>query len=170
MDKFLEILKFLINTNTINFLIMAAILGYIIKKMNLSDSFAKGIEKIKLNISDSDKAKAVSKSNLDEAIALINKLPNEIKTLEENSSEKTEIFKTKIKENTDKVISNITKNVDKSIAMEEKNISNLLTEKTATDAIDQAKNDIEKLLEQNPQLHDQFIENSINELDKAQLR
>ena len=129
MDKFLEIIKFLINTNTVNFIIMALILGYLVKKMNLGKSFEQGIDSVKALISKSDDAKNTSKKRFDEAQALINGLPNDIKTLE----------------------------------------NNLLTEQTSKDAILQTKINLEEMLAKNPELHNKFIENSIKELDKAEL-
>ena len=169
MDKILETVKFLINTNTVNFIIMALILGYLVKKLNLGKSFEQGIENVRALISKSDDTKNTSKKHFDEAQALINGLPGDIKTLENNSAEKIDIFKTKISENTKKAIANISANVEKSVSIEEKKISNLLTEQTSKDAILQTKLNLEKLLEQNPELHNKFIENSIKELDKAVL-
>ena len=169
MDKFGEIAKFLINTNTVNFIIMVLILGYLVKKMNLGKSFEQGIDSVKALISKSDDAKSTSKKHFDEAQALINGLPKDIKTLENNSAEKIDIFKAKISDNTQKAITNIAANVEKSVSIEEKKISNLLTEQTSKDAILQTKTNLEEMLAKNPELHNKFIENSIKELDKAEL-
>ena len=169
MDNFTDILKYIANSNIINFLIMLALLIYVCKKLNLGNSFDQGIENVKSTISKSDEAKALAQNHFDKAQALIDGLPEDIKTLEKNSAQKIDIFKDKIKDNMRKAIENISKNVEKSLSIEEKKISNLLTEKTSKDAIVQAKQNIEKMLEENPELHNQFIENSITELDKAEL-
>ena len=100
---------------------------------------------------------------------MIEKLPQDIKDLEENSKGKVEVFKDKIDENTQKAIFNIEKNVDRVVSIEEKKISNLLTEKTSLASVELAKQHIEKMLEQNPELHNQFIQNSIDELDKVKI-
>ena len=68
-----------------------------------------------------------------------------------------------------KAIFNIEKNIDKVVSIEEKKISNLLTEKTSLASIELAKQHIEKMLEQNPELHNKFIQNSIDELDKVKI-
>lgn len=169
MDKILDIIKFLINTNTVNFAIMVFILGYIVKKLNPGKSFDQGIENVKTLISKSDEAKNTSKKHFDDAQALMNGLPEDIKTLERNSAEKIDIFKAKISDNTKKSIANISANIEKSLSVEEKKISSLLTEQTSKEAIYQSKLNIEKMLAENPELHNRFIENSIRELDKAEL-
>ena len=169
MEHLTEIFKYLANTNTINFIIMVVLLGYIVKKMSLGKSFEHGIENIKTTITKSDETKNLSQKHFNDAQALIDGLPNDIKTLEKNSAEKIDIFKEKIKDNTKKSINSISNNIEKVISIEEKKISNLLTEKTSADAIELAKANIEEMVKSNPELHNQFIENSIEELDRIEL-
>ncbi len=169
MQEFLSILKYLATSNTINFIIMVTLLAIIVKKMNLGASLEKSIEAVKSTISKSDDEKAGAQKKLDSAKDLIEKLPQDIKDLEETSKGKVEVFKDKIDENTQKAIFNIEKNVDRVVSIEEKKISNLLTEKTSLASVELAKQHIEKMLEQNPELHNQFIQNSIDELDKVKI-
>ena len=169
MEKFFFFFLFIKHSNIINFLIMVWLLGYFVKKMNLSKSFEQGIENVKSLITKSDEARSTSKKHFDEAQILINGLPEDIKNLEANSADKINIFKDKINENAKKTIFNLSTNIEKLISIEEKKISNLLTEATSKDAISQAKINLEKLLEEKPQLHDKFIENSIAELDRIQI-
>lgn len=169
MQEFLSILKYLATSNTINFIIMVTLLAIIVKKMNLGASLEKSIEAVKSTISKSDDEKAGAQKKLDSAKDLIEKLPQDIKDLEEISKGKVEVFKDKIEENTQKAIFNIEKNVDRVVSIEEKKISNLLTEKTSLASVELAKQHIEKMLEQNPELHNQFIQNSIDELDKVKI-
>ncbi len=169
MQEFLSILKYLATSNTINFIIMVTLLAIIVKKMNLGASLEKSIEAVKSTISKSDEEKAGAQKKLDSAKDLIEKLPQDIKALEETSKGKVEVFRDKIDENTQKAIFNIEKNVDRVVSIEEKKISNLLTEKTSLASVELAKQHIEKMLEQNPELHNQFIQNSIDELDKVKI-
>lgn len=169
MQEFLSILKYLATSNTINFIIMVTLLAIIVKKMNLGASLEKSIEVVKATISKSDEEKSGAQKKLDSAKDLIEKLPQDIKNLEQTSKEKVEVFKDKIDENAQKAIFNIEKNIDKVVSIEEKKISNLLTEKTSLASIELAKQHIEKMLEQNPELHNKFIQNSIDELDKVKI-
>ena len=169
MEKFMEIFKHLASTNTINFIVMVLLLGWILKKLNLSKAFEKGCENIKILLSKSDEEKAVAQKHLDSAKKLIDGLPEDIKTLERNSAEKIEIFMDEIHTSTKNSIDNLSVIADKAISIEEKKISNLLTESTSKQTVEQAREKLINMLGQNPELHDKFIENSVNELDKVKL-
>ena len=99
MQEFLSILKYLATSNTINFIIMVTLLAIIVKKMNLGASLEKSIEVVKATISKSDEEKSGAQKKLDSAKGLIEKLPQDIKNLEQTSKEKVEVFKDKIDEN-----------------------------------------------------------------------
>lgn len=169
MENISEIIKFLAETNTVNFVVMVVILALIVKKLDLSKAFNKGIGNIKSVIEKSDKTKAAAQANLDKAKALMDGLPNDIKTIEKNSAEKIEIFIDEINNNTQNAIKNIDLGVEKTISIEEKKISNLLTEGTSKLTIEKAGENLVNILAQNPELYDKFVENSIKELDKVQL-
>ncbi len=162
-------LNYILHSNIINFLIMLCILYTITKKVNLGKSFDSSISDIEAGIIKSDKEKLKSQTILNEAKKLIDGLEQDVKTLEKNSLDKIKVFKGKIEENTQKTIFDIEQNVDKVISIEEKKISNILTEKTSNYSLELAKRHILKQLETNPELHEQFILNSLDELDKVKL-
>lgn len=162
-------LNYILHSNIINFIIMLYILYAIIKKVNLGKSFDTSISGIETDIKKSDKEKAKSQKILKEAKELLDGLPQDIETLEQNSADKIKVFKEKIEENTQKTIFDIEKNVDRAISMEEKKISNLMTEKTSGYSLEVAKQHILNQLEANPDFHNQFILNSLDELDKVKL-
>lgn len=164
-----QIYNYILHSNIINFIIMLWILYAIIKKINLGKTLEQSIENVNSNIQKSDKDKHESQITLNKAKELIDKLPEDIKTLEQTSQQKVEIFTTKITENTQKTIFNLEKNIDRAISIEEKKISNLMSEKTSKASIELAKQHILKQLEENPELHNQFIMNSLDELDKVKL-
>lgn len=165
----MEQINYILHSNIINFIIMLLILYTIIKKINLEKTFDESIEKVHSNIVKSDKDKQEAEILLKDAKVLIEKLPEDIKNLEQNTQDKVKIFTTKITENTQKTIFNLEKNIDKAISIEEKKISNIMSEKTSKASIELAKRHILSQLENNPELHNQFIMNSLDELDKAKL-
>lgn len=164
-----QIYHYILHSNIINFIIMLWILYAIIKKINLGKTLEQSIENVNVSIQKSDKDKHESQITLNKAKELIEKLPEDIKTLEQTSKQKVEIFTTKITENTQKTIFDLEKNIDRAVSIEEKKISNLLSEKTSKASIELAKQHILKQLEENPELHNQFIMNSLDELDKVKL-
>lgn len=169
MNETLNILKELATSNTINFAIMAVLLGVIIKKLHLSTAFEKSIEAIKNQISNSETEKANSSKILGKNKDLIEKLPNELEEMEKTSQSKLTAFEEKIEDNTRKTIENLVLATDRIKTIEEKKVSNLLTQSTSKEALELAKNRICELLEKNPEMHNDFIQQSIDELDKVKI-
>jgi len=169
MQEFISFFKYLATSNTINFIIMVAILAIIVKKMNLNSVFDSSISKVDASIKKSDEEKEKSEKLLTGAQKLIEKLPQDIETLEKEAVSKAEVFKAQIEASTQKTIFGIHQNVDRAIAIEEKKISNLMTGKTIKASVELAKSNIEELLAKNPELHGKFIEESLDELDKVNL-
>lgn len=169
MNETLNILKELATSNTINFAIMAILLGGIIKKLHLSTAFEKSIEAIKNQISNSETEKANSSKILGKNKDLIEKLPNELEEMEKTSQSKLTAFEEKIEDNTRKTIENLVLTTDRIKTIEEKKVSNLLTQSTSKEALELAKNRICELLEKNPEMHNDFIQQSIDELDKVKI-
>ena len=169
MQEFISFLKYLATSNTINFIIMIAILMLIVKKVNVKSSLDNSVASVKQLIVKSDEEKKKSEALLSEAKKKMDKLPEDIKTLEREASSKADVFKAQIEESTQKSIWNIEKNVDIVISIEEKKLSNLLTGKTIIASVELAKDHIKNILRNNPQLHNKFIDESLEELEKVKL-
>lgn len=170
MDDIFSILKYLATSNAINFLIMLAILGWILKKVNLGKSFKDSISAVEAGINKSIDERNQANAKLEHSKSLIEKLPEEIQDLEANSKHKIKVFKEQIEENTQKTIFSLEKNIDNVLELEEKKISNVLTDKASLASVELAKHHFINMLKENPQLHDQFIQNSLDELDKVNIR
>ena len=164
-----NILITLAKTNTINFLLMAAILYWIIKKMNISSSLKKGVDNVIDTIKNSEQEKKNSQNLVDSAAATRSKLPEQINEIEKFNEQKTEAFKKQLEETSNKTIENIKQNVEKVVAIEEKKISNHITSETVADSIEASKNNIIQMLKDKPNLKYKFIDKSLEELDRIQL-
>ena len=127
---------------------MIWILAVIVKKLNLGKGFEKSVDDIVLEIKKSDEAKEKAIELKDEAQRILDDLPQDIETIEKSSAEKTKAFKDSI---------------------EEKKISNLITEKTSKASIELARQHIQDLLNKNPELHNKYILESLDELEKVKL-
>jgi F0F1-type ATP synthase membrane subunit b/b' len=169
MQEIITILKTLATSNTINFLLMVWILAVIVRKINLGNAFAKGISEVKTLIDKSENKKKLSQKNLDEINTLIEKLPQDVAELEKLSAQKTEALTKDIVINTKNSIEKLEKNVEKVISVEEKKISNSLQEESVKASVELAKQRIIKSLAQNPDLHNDFIRSSLDELEKVVL-
>ena len=148
---------------------MIWILTVIVKKLNLGNGFKKSVDDIALEIKKSDEAKEKAIEMKDEAQKILDNLPQDIETIEKSSAEKTKAFKDSIEANTQKALFNIDNNIKKSLSIEEKKISNLMTEKTSKASIELARQHIQNLLSKNPELHNKYILESLDELEKVKL-
>jgi F0F1-type ATP synthase membrane subunit b/b' len=169
MQETLSFIKYLATSNAINFALMLGILYWIIKKINLDNIFNIGINKIENEIKISEEKVNNSKKNLNQAEALLDGLEQDIKNLDNNCKEKIKVFEKQINENTSKSISDINESIDKILLIDEKKLSNLMIEEAANNSINQAKENIINLIKSNPDIHNKFIINSIEELDKVKL-
>ena len=148
---------------------MLWILAIVVKKLALGKNLDDSIKKVEFEIKKSDDEKENSKKILSEAQEILDNLPNDIEVIKKTSSEKTLAFKNPIEENTQKTIFNIDRNIKKSVSIEEKKISNLMTERTSKASIALAEQHIKNLLNSNPELHNKYILESLDELDKVKI-
>ena len=169
MQEILSFLKYLAQSNTINFIIMLIILIYIAQKMNLKTSLENSVKNVETEIQKSDEEKEKSEEIFADSQKAMQKLPQEIDKLEKEAVSKANIFKCEIEETTLKNIQSIEQNVQKSLTIEEEKFSNLLKDQTVIASVEKAKAGIIKQLEENPDLHAKFIAESLDELDRAKL-
>lgn len=169
MDSITSFLKYLATSNSINFLIMLMIFGWIIKKINLNKIFEQMKETVVNNITLSDKQKDDSNKKYKEAEELLKNLPEDVKILEKNCKEKISVFETQLEKKTQNSIDIINSNITKNLTIDEKILSNNITGLTAKESIKKAKVNLINLLKENNDLHNKFIQNSLDELEKVKL-
>ena len=169
MQEIISILKYILQSNIINFILMLVILVWIVRKFNIGKSFDDSVAVVEAGIKKSDDEKLKSQEKLNEAKALIDRLPEDVKALKQSSEDKGKIFKREIENNAKKTILGINHNIEHNIEVEEQKFSNVLTDKTSTASVELAALHIKNLLASNPELHNKFIQDSLDELDKVKL-
>ena len=165
----MELLKKLAESNTINFIIMLGILAVIVIKMNLKASMDTSISNVAGTIKKSDDAKSESITKLEKSKAEIEKLPTDIENLKKEAKVKADVFKKQIEDSSSDEVSNIKNSDSRVMSIEEKKISNDLQKKTIEESILMAEKNIKRMLSENSDLHRQFIQESLDELDKVNL-
>lgn len=169
MSEFLEIWDLIVRSNTFNFVLLVAIFFFLLRKINIS----KAIEKLQQDIINAIENVKNNKRLADEKLAKakdsVQNLDKDIELQIEQANANAKAIADTIFENTQKRINTINENVEKSIKTEEKSLSAKLTEKAATAAVALAKNHIINTLKDRPDLHDKYIDESIQELDRIQL-
>ena len=164
MNSIGQIWNFIVTCNFFNFVVMVLILAWIINKINLGDILEKAVSNIKNSIEKSESEKAAGEKELLSAQKSVENLASEIQeklTAAENQAEK--IAKNIIEE-TEQKVKNIQSNIERSVRAEEKTISARLSKKTAAASAELAKQHIKAVLETHPELHEKYINQSIEEL------
>ena len=157
----------ILKSNTFNFIILLLLLTVILKKINL----VKLIDEIKIKITEKLNNTEIEKSNADEALeAAKSKLIN----IDTEINEKNEIANTRannaasmIKEVTERKLNQIAANTKKTIENDTKSLINILSDKTAKDSIEMAERFIRNKLKAEPNLHNKYIDESIENLDRV---
>ena len=168
-----QILQFwnttIVSTNTFNFIVMVILLAWIFKKVNIIAILEKARENVINTIEKSKSEQLAAKEKLTAAEELVKNLDNEIAEQLDCARQQGEFLHTNISNDTEKRIANITGNVDRVVQSEEKTISTRLRRKTSAAAVSTAENHIRTILRNSPELHDKYIRESIEELDRIQL-
>ena len=164
-----NLIQILIQSNTLNFLIVLLILGFIIKKLNIGTKVDCIKGEIEAFVESSEKERKQSEQNLTRINDKLAKLPavierikrsteNNIKNIEANVQKKTEIQKQDISKNAERLFKLETKKF-------KTGLTNLLSEKS----VDLAKENAINQLKENPLLHNKYIDNAIDEIDRIVL-
>ena len=162
----MEFLKLIIESNLFNFLIMIAIIAYVAKKFNFAQKLDDAILKVKETIENSELAKTKSIEELKQANEQTQNVGLETEQIKNQGQENLSNMKEKIISDSEKQINSIKKNADKITEAKEKEIVSNLSKKTVIASYETAKKHIIHLLKENPDFHQKFIKESIQELDR----
>lgn len=159
----------IVYSNTFNFVVFVLILAWIAKKINVANIIATLQAKIIKLIEDAKKEHAEATNKLSEAEKAVEKLPEELKEIVDDAHKSAEVISQKILSEAQKQIENIESNAQKVIEAEEKMLISNLTKNTSKASVEAAKNHIQNVLVQTPTLHEKYINESIDELDRLNI-
>ena len=145
------------------------ILGWIISKIKIGKALDAGIEKIQTSIKDSEHQKLKSVRHLELIQNAMERLPKKLEDLQQDFCIKTVGLTERIDLATDLTIKTINENIDKSVEVEEKKLSQDMTQTVINNSVNEAVSKIKQDLSQNPDMHYQFINESLEELNKAEI-
>lgn len=169
MDLILHIWNKIVSTNTFNFIVMAVLLYWIFKKVDIMKLLENSRQKVIDSIETSKAEKALAHKKLADANEQVKNLDKEVAEQLSLAEKQGDDLSKNILADKEKRITSIEENVGRAIHSEEKTISARLTRKTAQAAVLTAENHIKNVLKNSPQMHNRYIEESIAELDRIQL-
>ena len=162
----MEIWTLIVKSNTFNFIFLVLILGLICKFCKVGELLSKAQNKVKDDIDFSSKTKEESINELNLAKEEIKNLQNEIDDIFQKSKENIENFNQKANDELKNQEEKIQEDTQKIASSEEKKASLSLRKQTALAVFEVVKNHLQKMLEKNPKYHQNFIKESIEELDR----
>lgn len=169
MKNILDIWNFIVHSNAFNFVVMVLLLSWIIKKINLKESLNVMKNNIINKIENSKSEKESASKILDDAKDQVKNLDTEIKNRLKQAESHGQDLAEKIFKDTELKIKQIENNIEKVIDTEEKTLSANLTKKTVKASVELAVKQVQNILANNPQLHEKFINESIDEIDRIKL-
>ncbi len=162
----MEIWTLIVKSNTFNFLILLGLIIFAIKFFKVGSLIEKACTKVKETVENSDLEKENSKVELQKANETIKNIANEVKEIFDNAQKSAELMGEKILKDADLQAKSIEQNAKKVMEFESKKVALNLTQKTALASLEVAKNHIKNTLKEKPQYHNDFIQKSIDELDR----
>ena len=164
-----EFWDLIVKSNTFNFIVMLVIFAIIWQKANISEK----IEKMRLEIADFIEKSKIEKENAEKELTLTkDSVANIAEIIEEKLSNAKVSAQNVFEEINNMAIVNVERiksNVDKIIDNETRKINTKLSNETIDNAIQLAKSKLKEHFEQNPQLHEQYINENIETLDRINL-
>ena len=163
----MNIWNLIVDSNTFNFIVLILIIYFLIRKMNLVSI----LETLRTNIANKIEMSKTERKKADiqlkEAKNTVANLNNEINQLEESNKKNVEDAVKQTAENADIQAVNILNNAKNVIANEEKKISSKLLHAAQDEAVKIAKDKIIAKLNANPKLHNKYIDEATEDIDKV---
>lgn len=166
-STFSHIWNLIVESNTFNFIIFVVCFALIFKKINLAGMIGSLQEKIVKVLNEVEKDKNEALEKLASAEKEVENLGSELETILNEAKNSAEVIGKKILSEAEKQLQNIEQNAKKVIDAEEKMIISSLTKDTSKASVAAAKNHIQNVLTQTPTLHEKYIDECIEELDKV---
>ena len=166
----LNILKYLLSSNLINFVIMVVLLGYIAKKLNLISVLENGIQKLKEEISNSENAKNVAAKKLEQLEEKMQLLPKSLDDIKSDCKLRSETLVNEVKKSAQFIVENFKLSSEKLLELEERNISSQLVDNAMKNSVLCAKDNILNKLDSTPELHYKLIDEALSDIAEVNLK
>lgn len=164
-----EIWQLLIKSNTINFLIVLGIIIFLVAKLNISSKIDALRNEIKNFVDASVQEKENAQKELDKIKEKIVHLPDEIKDIEDTAQKNIKGIEQKIEVEIQEKMQDVENNAKRILNLETKKFKSKLSGILSEASIKLARQNAIEQLEQNRELHDKYINEAIDEIDRISL-
>lgn len=165
MNQLAEFWNLIVQSNTFNFAILLLIFAIVLKKMNITAMIEKMKDSIIVMIENADKERENAITELETAKKAVENLENEINEQIHRAEIHAKAAAKQILDEASQKVKRIENSVSRAIEAEEKTLSAKLSDKALLAASAVAKEHIIRTLNENPDLHNKYINDSIEELE-----
>ena len=159
------ILNYIARTNLFNFAIFLAIIIWVCKKINVSGMLEKAKQDVKANIEASENTKTESESYLKEIEETLSHIEEEVDGIIKKSENNAKLVGEKILEDARKTVIGIKDNSQKAAENKSALVKNDILKRASEASIDVARIHIINELNNNYDLHNRLIDESIEALN-----
>lgn len=155
----------ILHSNVINFLILIALIGWIISKLDIKTVIESKRKKIEDTVVNSESAKSDAHLALKDAEEQRQLIPKEIDAIKSSAESTLKSLEDKILNDAKDQIVHIEENVEKILESEKNKITSSLSKGVSKASVALAKENIKNALTKDIEMHNKFIAKSIEELD-----
>ena len=164
-----DIIHLLIHSNTLNFIIVLSIIVVLVVKLNLKAKIEVLRDEIKNYVDFSFNEKKFAEQNLSLINEKIQKLPEQIQNIEESIEKSVKSIGEKIKVDIEEQKQDLANTAERIFNLEMKKFKQKLTSVLSEKSVEIAKENAVNQLRENTELHNKYIDNAIEELDRISL-
>ncbi len=169
MDTIVQVWNIIVHSNTFNFVVMLCLLAFIVRKFDIGGALNKSVADVSILIEKSTDEKVIAENNLKQTKENVKNLEYEVQNKMETAKEHVNTLSHSVSSATELKVSKIQQNLEKSILSEEKKISSSMLADVAKNSIESAKSKILSELSANPLLHEKYIDESLEQIDRMTL-
>ncbi len=165
----MDIINLIIKTNTLNFLIVLAVIIFLILKLNLGQKLDNLKSEITNYVNVSEDEKKQAEMALSEINAKITHLPDEISKIDKSAKNSVLSLEKKMERTLKEQVQDIDNNSNRIMKLETKKFKQNLAFKLSEVSVNLAKDNAVRQLNNNRELHDKYIYEAIAQIDGADL-
>lgn len=164
-----DIWQIIIQSNTFNFIIVLAVLLFIMSKLNMAEKIDNLRNDIKSYIEESSAEKQTAKDKLDEINKKIEHLPEELEDIKSSAESNIQGMVKRIELEIEDKKKDIENNANRILDLEIKNFKSKLSAVLSEASVNLSRKNAAEQLQNNRELHDKYIYEAIEEIDKVNL-
>ena len=166
LESFLD---YIARTNLFNFIIFAGIITYLFFKLDFIGALDSGKDFVAEHIEDSKNAKTESEAKLKAAEEKIANIENEVSDIISASEANAKLIGEKIMSDMNISLESIKNNLEKLVESKTALLKNDILKRASAASVELAKNQIIKELDNNKELHEKLIDDSVDAIERVDL-